>query len=167
MLFECYGFVIFNLKEKIFLNCFIDFSDFVFNFNDMVFVVLIDDSFMFVIVYNWGMGLLNCYICVVYWLRVFVFLQFGVYKLFLDDIGYGWMGIGGKLFILDCVIVFILKGIFKLIIDVIDFFVNEIKKGMFFLEVYFVYCLGEYERNIELIFFLIQVYVFDFIWYEY
>lgn len=164
---ERHGLVTFNLKEKTFSNCLIDLSDFVFNSNDMASAVPIDDSLTLVTAYNWGTGLLNRYTCAVHWLRVPVFLQFGAHKLFLDDTGYGWTGIGGKLFITDRAIVSNPNGTSKPIIDVTDFFVNEIKKGMPFLEAYPVYRLGEYERNIELTFSLTQAHAFDSIRYEY
>lgn len=164
---ERHGLVTFNLNDKSFSSCLIDYHDFVFNSNDIASVLPINDSLSLVTAYNWGTGLLNRYTCAIYWLRVPVFLQFGSHKLFLDDIGYGWTGIGGKLFITDRAIVSNPNGISRPIIDVTDFFVNETKKGMPFLEAYPVYRLGEYERNIELTFSLTQAHAFDSIRYEY
>lgn len=164
---ERHGLVTFSLRDRVFANCLIDFSDYVFNSNDIASALPINDSLILVTAYNWGTGLLNRHTCAVHWLRVPVFLQFGAHRLFLDDNGYVWTGIGGKLFITDRAITPNPRGISKSTIDVTDFVVNEAKKGMPFLEAYPVYNLGEYERNIELTFSLTQAYAFDSTRYEY
>ena len=162
-----YGMVYFNLNDQSFSKCAVDQSNYALYLNNIVSSLPLNDSISLITSYDWGTGLVNHHTCEVHWMSVPIFLQFGAHKLFKDDLGYVWSGIGGELFRTNQSIAEVQTRDVKPIIDMTGFFANNVKKGIPCFEGYAPYKLGEYERSIEIVFSLTHAHKFDSVRYEY